>query len=127
VLAITTITGGVYWMKHCAERDADAIVQVKVPPNLSLAAKSGKQLFEKNCSVCHGMSTGGSSNGPPLIHRLYEPNHHSDVSFVRAANNGVRTHHWPFGNMPPVKDVTQENVKLIITYVRALQRANGIY
>ena len=53
-------------------------------------------------------------------------NHHGDMSFVIAAQNGVRAHHWKFGNMPAVKGVTQADVLNIVAYVRALQRENGI-
>ena len=105
----------------------DPIVQVKLPKNLSPTALEGQQIFSKNCSACHGKYAGGSSNGPPLVHGIYEPNHHSDLSFYRAAKNGVRAHHWPFGNMPPVTSVNQKDVQQIITYVRALQRENGIF
>jgi len=39
---------------------------------------------------------------------------------------GVRGHHWPFGDMPPVEGVTRGDVTMIIAYIRELQRANGI-
>jgi hypothetical protein len=58
---------------------------------------------------------------------IYEPGHHGDESFQRAAAQGVRAHHWRFGNMPPVEGVTRSDVKMIISYVRDLQRATGIH
>ena len=49
------------------------------------------------------------------------------MAFVLAARNGVRAHHWPFGNMPPVEQpLTDGELAAIIAYVRELQRANGI-
>ena len=64
---------------------------------------------------------------PPLVHRIYEPSHHGDMAFVLAARNGVRAHHWPFGDMPPVgQPLTDGELAAIIAYVRELQRANGI-
>jgi len=63
---------------------------------------------------------------PPLVHKIYEPNHHGDMAFLMAARNGVRAHHWKFGNMPPVEGITDAEVITIVAYVRALQRANGI-
>ena len=107
--------------------DGEPIVQVKIPKSFSQSALAGQQIFEKNCSACHGKFAGGSDNGPPLVHGLYEPGHHSDVSFYRAAKNGVRAHHWTFGNMPPVVGVSKNDVQNIITYVRTLQRENGIF
>ena len=63
---------------------------------------------------------------PPLVHKIYEPSHHGDAAFLLAAKQGVRAHHWKFGNMPAVEGVTQAGVLNIIAYVRALQKENGI-
>ena len=95
-------------------------------PALSAQAAAGKALFEENCVSCHGSNATGSDQGPPLVHRIYEPNHHGDVSFRLAVRNGVRAHHWKFGNMPPVDGVSDEDAIKITRYVRELQRANGI-
>lgn len=96
-------------------------------PVLSAKAKLGRPLFNDNCSACHGKNAAGQEGvAPPLIHKIYEPNHHGDIAFQRAAKFGVRAHHWPFGNMPPVKGITEVEVEKIIAYVRELQRANGI-
>ena len=45
---------------------------------------------------------------------------------ISAVAVGVRQHHWSFGNMPAVKDVSSDQVGKIIAFVRAVQRANGI-
>jgi hypothetical protein len=48
------------------------------------------------------------------------------MSFQLAVQNGVRAHHWKYGNMPPVEGLTKGDVRGIIAYVRELQRENGI-
>ena len=102
------------------------LVKVTVP-QLEAAAKSGETAFNNNCAVCHGLNAAGQDGvAPPLVHVIYEPNHHGDAAFIRAAKQGVRAHHWPFGDMPPVENVTDHEIGNIISYVRALQRANGI-
>ena len=98
---------------------------ITIPP-LSTEARAGQALFEENCMTCHGPHATGSDRGPPLVHRIYEPNHHADISFILAVRNGVRAHHWQFGNMAPVDGVSDEDTIKIIRYVRELQRANGI-
>jgi len=104
----------------------NAIVSISVP-KLPEAFLSGKKIFDTNCSSCHGENAAGAHDtGPPLVHIIYEPNHHSDGSFVLAAKNGVRSHHWPYGNMPPVDGIKDTEISEIIKYVRFLQRANGI-
>jgi len=75
---------------------------------------------------CHGQHAIGSDRGPPLIHIIYEPSHHNDGSFYRAVAQGVRGHHWRFGNMPRIEGVGEADVEKIIVYVRETQRANGI-
>ncbi|MCR9139009.1 MAG: cytochrome c [Alphaproteobacteria bacterium] len=103
-----------------------AIVSVSVP-QLGEAERAGKAIFDENCAACHGNNAAGRDEaGPPLVHIIYEPGHHSDAAFYRAAQYGVRAHHWRFGDMPPVEGITEEEVAKIITYVRTLQRENGI-
>jgi hypothetical protein len=60
------------------------------------------------------------------VHIIYEPNHHADAAFILAARNGVRAHHWRFGDMAPVPGVTDEMVLEIVGYIRWLQRQVGI-
>ena len=83
-------------------------------------------LYATNCAACHGQGGAGSDKGPPLIHKIYEPGHHADASFYRAVSQGVRSHHWPFGDMPPVDGLSDDEVGRIFPYVRELQRAAGI-
>ena len=102
------------------------IVAVTVP-QLSVRAERGQELFAATCAACHGQNAGGTEKGPPLIHRIYEPNHHGDQAFLIAAAQGVRAHHWGFGNMPPLKGVSERQVADIVAYVREVQKANGIF
>jgi hypothetical protein len=50
----------------------------------------GEAKFTAHCAACHGARAVGTAQGPPLIHKIYEPNHHADIAFQRAALNGVR-------------------------------------
>ena len=103
-----------------------ALVEVVVP-ELSEIAVAGEGVFADNCAACHGENAAGLDGaGPPLVHKIYEPSHHANMAFRRAVRNGVRAHHWPFGNMPPVEGVGDRQIGQIIAYVRELQRANGI-
>ncbi|OED50848.1 cytochrome C [Rhodobacteraceae bacterium (ex Bugula neritina AB1)] len=103
------------------------LAEVAVPSEFSEAALVGQNIFNLKCAVCHGENAAGQNGvAPPLVHRIYEPSHHSDMAFVLAARNGVRAHHWDFGNMPAVEGLTESDVKMVATYVRELQRENGI-
>ncbi|GHF49643.1 c-type cytochrome [Seohaeicola zhoushanensis] len=108
------------------QRSAQVLTQAEfVMPQLSSEAQEGERYFNAVCATCHGQNGLGTDQGPPLIHDIYNPGHHADQAFMIAAMNGVRQHHWPFGNMPPQK-VTSGEVARIITYVREIQEANGI-
>ena len=96
-------------------------------PALAGTAIEGEELFVANCSQCHGLNAVGTSQGPPLLHKVYVPGHHPDLSFQNAVRNGVWQHHWNFGEMPPVGTVTPQEVDKVICYVREMQRANGIF
>jgi mono/diheme cytochrome c family protein len=126
LMVTCALIGGVFLMFSDGAKKTNAAVGVKIPA-LSVEASNGQALFKANCSQCHGGNAGGTEQGPPLIHKYYEPNHHGDGAFFRAAKNGVRAHHWRFGNMPPVQTVTRADVSKIVAFVREVQKANGIF
>lgn len=104
-----------------------ALAKVNVPETFSENAKIGKLLYQAKCAACHAVNASGQDGiAPPLVHKIYEPSHHGDESFQRAVSLGVQAHHWRFGNMPRVEGITRGDVKMIIAYIRELQRANGI-
>ena len=94
----------------------------KLPAEL----QPGEGKFSSFCARCHGPEGIGTKQGPPLVHKIYEPNHHGDAAFQRAAANGVRAHHWQFGDMPKIEGVKPEDIDQIVKYVRWLQRQAGI-
>jgi len=100
-------------------------VDVKLP-ELSFTAANGKIQFDANCAACHGTNGAGTQAGPPLIHKFYNPGHHDDAAFYRAVKQGTPRHHWNFGDMPPRPNVTPAQVKVIISFIREVQLANGI-
>lgn len=110
-----------------AAEEGSPLVEVALPAGLSSQAQMGERAFNAVCAACHGENGSGRNGmGPPLIHKIYEPNHHGDMSFLMAVAQGVRAHHWPFGDMPPQEGLTQGDVRNIVAYVRELQRVNGI-
>lgn len=123
--AAVTMTGGD--AQHQAASDDLPMVQVALP-TLGATAQLGQKAFSENCAACHGENASGRDGyGPPLIHKIYEPGHHGDMSFLLAVRRGVTAHHWRFGNMPLVEGLSDNRVAAIVTYVREVQRANGIY
>ncbi len=137
--ALVAALAGVWYVNQPSGRDrqasvenataltADAIVAVAIPATFSEEEQIGKRAYEAVCAKCHGTNAQGKQGiAPPLVHKIYEPGHHGDMAFVLAAQNGVRAHHWKFGNMPAVEGVTKADVLGIVAYVRALQRENGI-
>ena len=103
------------------------LVAVKLPERFSNNALIGESIFEVKCASCHGQNAAGQKGvAPSLIHKIYESFHHGDKNFQRAVALGVRAHHWPFGDMPPVEGLTRVEVSTIIAFVRELQRENGI-
>ena len=112
-------------LSNVAQDSQAFTVEVKPAP-LSQEGQEGATLFKMNCQACHGQNAAGTKLGPPLIHDIYNPGHHSDEAFYLAAAIGVRQHHWLYGDMPPQPQVAREDVAKIIRYIRELQEANGI-
>ena len=104
----------------------EPIVTVQMPP-LEGNSLIGQQIFTRRCAECHGDNAAGKAGaGPTLIHIIYELSHHADEAFPRAVGLGVRSHHWSFGDMPPVDGLTRGDVAMVTAYIRDVQRANGI-
>ena len=124
--AIAAVVAWLAWPEdhHSSSTAGQAALTI---PAFTAEAEAGQVLFDENCATCHGPHATGSDQGPPLIHKIYEPSHHGDASFQLAVRNGVRAHHWKFGNMAPVDGVSPEDVTRITRYVRELQQANGIH
>jgi mono/diheme cytochrome c family protein len=87
---------------------------------------AGETMYTGSCATCHGTNGTGTTTGPPLVHKIYEPSHHADAAFHRSVQLGVVAHHWQFGPMAPVEGLPPEQVDRIIAYVRWLQRQAGI-
>lgn len=101
-----------------------------LPPAVSLSAgvsHDGERLFNARCASCHGMNGAGTVKGPPLVHNIYNPNHHADITFRWAIERGVKAHHWNFGDMPKLDGVKPQEVEAIIAYIRRIQKDAGIY
>jgi len=96
-------------------------------PKLTGKVMLGKMAFVKYCAQCHGDKGQGTDKGPTFLHRVYHPGHHADQAFFLAAKNGARAHHWKFGNMKPVEGINDAQLANVVKYVRALQKANGIF
>jgi cytochrome c len=128
VLIIGLLLGGVSVVANnmLSGSSDTSIIDVKMPQQLSKASQQGHKIFSENCAACHGENGAGSDKGPPLIHNIYNPGHHGDMSFYNAVTNGVQRHHWNFGNMPPQPQVTREDTGEIIKFIRDVQIENNI-
>ncbi len=96
-------------------------------PPVPFSYGAGWDKYDKMCAQCHGKWADGTDKGPPLIHSYYVPSHHSDQSFQRAILQGVKMHHWKFGDMPPVPGATASDAVNITQFLRWLQQYRKLY
>ena len=107
--------------------EAERLARLHLPPPGYVADPvRGAALFAKTCAKCHGANAQGSRNGPPLVSPVYRSEHHANLAFHWAVRDGVRQHHWRFGDMPAQKDVSPEQTADIVGWVRLRQREAGI-
>ncbi len=117
VLALTFV------LSACGGDDPVAAPPESVVP---LAADAdGASVYQARCASCHGEDLRGTDKGPSQLSIVYEPNHHGDESYRSAIRNGVAQHHWGFGNMPAVEDITDNQIERVITYIRTQQQELG--
>ena len=114
---LVILLSGLFWTSLVSADHKNTHVDVKVDA-LSATASKGQMVFNTNCASCHGVNAAGGMGGPPLIHTLYNPGHHSNQSFINAMRNGVRQHHWNFGDMPSQQQVAFGDMVFVIKFIR---------
>ena len=117
VVALTAV------LSACGGDDPEA-----APPEslvLLAAEADGPTIYQARCASCHGEDLRGTDKGPSQLSIVYEPNHHGDDSYRSAIRNGAPQHHWSFGNMPAVEDITDDQIEQVITYIRTQQQELG--
>ena len=85
----------------------------------------GETVYQARCASCHGEDLRGTDKGPSQLSIVYEPNHHGDDAYRFAIRYGASQHHWNFGNMPVVEDITDEQIERVIAFIRAEQERLG--
>ncbi len=117
VLALTFV------LSACGGDDPVAAPPESVVP---LAADAdGASVYQARCASCHGEDLRGTDKGPSQLSIVYEPNHHGDELYRSAIRTGVPQHHWGFGDMPAVEDITEEQIERVIAYIREQQQELG--
>ena len=91
----------------------------------SVSVERGLVVFAAECAGCHGRRAKGTERGPNLIHPDYGPRVRSDAQFRRAVREGMPARRG-YGAMPPAPGVSKHRLERMITFLREIQRANGI-
>jgi len=84
-------------------------------PNLSWAADDGAALYKAKCAMCHGPDATGkpAAKIPSLISD--EAKTTSDADLAKAVTEKAK-------HPAPVKSLTPDQVKAVVSYVRSLQK-----
>ncbi len=96
-----------------------------VIPNLSSRAYDGREHFAAFCGNCHGTYGEGTDDGPVLVHAVYAPTEFPDTAIAHAVRSGATARLWPFGDMPAIDGVKEEQLAQMIDFLREVQAANG--
>jgi cytochrome c553 len=84
-------------------------------PNLSWAADDGASLYKTKCAACHGADATGkpAAKIPSLVSDDFKKK--SDDDFAKAIAETAK-------HPGPVKSLAPDQVKMIVTYIRSLQK-----
>lgn len=114
----------------CVLATSTAVVQAQEssapPTTMPFRYGLGFELYQENCTQCHGARLGGTDEGPPLLHKYYVSSHHDDQSFYRAIRRGAKQHHWRFGDMAPIAGIDERQAYSIVEFVRWFQKESGL-
>ena len=105
--------------------DDTAPDQAEPADSAETAQDLGAEVYANSCASCHGTDLRGTDKGPSQLSIVYEPNHHPDDAYRSAIANGTPQHHWPFGDMPPIEGLSDEEVEAVIGFIRAEQQRQG--
>ena len=72
--------------------------------------EKGSQLYLKYCSSCHGVDRTGTV-APPLLPLFLKK--YTDNKLIKIIKNGL-----PATQMPPFKNLKDDEIKAIISYIR---------
>ena len=103
-----------------------AIVVTVTIPELSTEGAAGRIAFNTHCSECHGKDGIGDMTGPPMLYPFYRPADFPDERFGKAVREGASKRLWKMGPMKAMPEVTEAEIKAMLTYVREAQAANGM-
>jgi mono/diheme cytochrome c family protein len=81
----------------------------------------GENLFGRYCGSCHGERGTGDVLGPSFLDTLYLPPRLTQQAVIDAVLNGVRQKHWRFGDMPPLRRVSGNELLAIFGYIQWVQ------
>ena len=104
----------------CSGDDVESVAVVELP-----ADADGATTYAARCASCHGADLRGTDKGPSQLSIVYEPGHHGDDGYRSAIRNGAPQHHWGFGNMPAVENITDDQIERVISFIRSEQRRQG--
>ena len=108
-------------------QQAQSVMVDVTVPQLNATEQDGAALFAQNCASCHGrMRLAATVSARPWYMSSMNP-----ATMAMAVSTWLpawaRAHHWNFGNMPAQPQVADAEIAKIISYIRTLQRANGIF
>jgi len=122
MVLLVVLTTATMWGKEKVSIKATVTI-----PELTPAGERGRAVFAQACQDCHGVDgSGGSRNGPPLIHPMYRADQYPDFVLKQVIRNGKREKNWRFGAMAPVENLTESQIDDVTTFIRAAQVASGI-
>ena len=130
ILAVVTVaavlvlvTGG---ESSSAPRDPmTGQTEFDIPVQDPILVAEGDVLYQASCAACHGSDLRGTALGPSHLSVIYNPDHHGDGAFASAVVTGVQAHHWGFGDMQPVPQITAPDFERIMAFIRENQRIEG--
>lgn len=87
--------------------------------SIGALTEEGAAIFNQSCAMCHYPDQTETKVGPGLK-GLYKKDHMAKSGWKVTDENIIRQLKTPYANMPPFPDLTEEEIRAMIAYLRSL-------
>jgi mono/diheme cytochrome c family protein len=110
---------------QAAQKQTSLVHVVTKPSNMSSTAQLGENVYNYRCRSCHGPLGLGAVGGPPLATGEFAESIYPDTQMAQAILSGAPQKNYDYGRMPAQPDISDQDLRATIAFLREIQTLHG--